>query len=170
DADQPHAVPVVLAVQRRETILHGLDVRTVVADEHDRQDRRVTNVVACDGAAVDRGQVEVRARRPERDVAILRERHAARRSPLACSRQGAVARRESCYAGSATWSQRDATRPTIPMDVIVDLRAVRPARLASTLADEPLAGEARELRPCLRGARAEDLPQGGRLLFELGPT
>jgi len=55
------------------------------------------------------------------------------------------------------------------MDIIVDLRAVRPGRLASTLADEPLAGEARELRPFLRGARAEDLPEGVRLLFELEP-
>jgi len=55
------------------------------------------------------------------------------------------------------------------MDVIVDLRAVRPGRLASSLVDEPLAGEARELRPFLRGARAEDLPEGVRLLFELEP-
>jgi hypothetical protein len=53
------------------------------------------------------------------------------------------------------------------MDVVVDLRAVRPGRLASALADEPLADEARELRPYLRGAQAEDLPQGVRLVFEL---
>lgn len=53
------------------------------------------------------------------------------------------------------------------MDVIVDLRAVRPGRLARTLADEPLADEARELRPYLRGAATEDLPHGVRLAFDL---
>jgi hypothetical protein len=53
------------------------------------------------------------------------------------------------------------------VDVIVDLPAVRPGRLARTLADEPLADEARELRPFLRGAEAEDLPQGIRLTFGL---
>ena len=37
------------------------------------------------------------------------------------------------------------------------------------LADEPLADEARELRPYLRGAHAEDLPRGVRLAFELEP-
>jgi hypothetical protein len=53
------------------------------------------------------------------------------------------------------------------MDVIVDLPAVRPGRLARTLADEPLADEALALRPYLRGARAEDLPGGVRLGFSL---
>ncbi len=53
------------------------------------------------------------------------------------------------------------------MDVIVNLPAVRPGRLARALADEPLADEARELRPYLRGAQAEDLPQGVRLTFGL---
>lgn len=55
------------------------------------------------------------------------------------------------------------------MDVLVDLRAVRPGRLARSLADQPLADEARELRPYLRGAQATDLPQGIRLAFELAP-
>jgi hypothetical protein len=54
-----------------------------------------------------------------------------------------------------------------PMDVIVDLPAVRPGRLARTLADAPLADEAREIRTYLRGARAEDLPAGIRLAFQL---
>jgi hypothetical protein len=53
------------------------------------------------------------------------------------------------------------------MDVIVNLPAVRPGRLARTLADAPLADEARELRTYLRGARAEDLPGGVRLAFQL---
>ena len=53
------------------------------------------------------------------------------------------------------------------MDVIVDLPAVRPARLALALVDEPLADEARELRPYLRGAHVVDLPGGIRLAFEL---
>jgi hypothetical protein len=53
------------------------------------------------------------------------------------------------------------------MDVIVDLRAVRPGRLARALADEPLADEARALRLYLRGARAADLPPGVRLAFTL---
>jgi hypothetical protein len=55
------------------------------------------------------------------------------------------------------------------VDVIVDLRAVRPGRLARRLADEPLADEARELRQYLRGAATEDLPQGVRLAFDLAP-
>src|SRR4030095_12548094 len=71
---QPHAAPVVLAMQRREAILHGLDVRAVIADEHDRQER-LPRGVACGGAARARGQAEVRTRRAERDVAILSERH-----------------------------------------------------------------------------------------------
>src|SRR4029450_12453580 len=80
-----------------------------------------------------------------------------------CRPSGIVLR----WFGDVVAARRDPTHD--PMDVIVDLRAVRPARLASTLADEPLAGEARELRPFLRGARAEDLPEGVRLLFELAP-
>ena len=60
-------------------------------------------------------------------------------------------------------------RPT-GVNVIVDLPAVRPARLAQALVDEPLADEARGLRPYLRGARAADLPGGVRLAFELEPV
>jgi hypothetical protein len=56
------------------------------------------------------------------------------------------------------------------VDLIVDLPAVRPARLARTLVDEPLADEARELRAYLRSARATDLPGGIRLAFELEPV
>ena len=55
------------------------------------------------------------------------------------------------------------------MNTIVDLPAVRPGRLARTLADDPLADEARELRPYLRGAHAEDLAHGVRLAFDLQP-
>jgi hypothetical protein len=57
----------------------------------------------------------------------------------------------------------------VGVDVIVDLPAVRPARLARTLIDEPLADEARQLRAYVRGARAADLPGGVRLAFELEP-
>ncbi len=53
------------------------------------------------------------------------------------------------------------------MDVIVDLPAVRPGRLARALGDMPLADEARALRPYLRGALPEDLPSGVRLRFGL---
>ena len=53
------------------------------------------------------------------------------------------------------------------MDVIVDLPAVRPGRLARVLGDLPLADEARALRPYLRGASPEDLPSGVRLGFAL---
>ncbi len=53
------------------------------------------------------------------------------------------------------------------MDVIVDLPAVRPGRLARALVDLPLADEARALRPFLRGAQAIDLPRGVRLAFDL---
>lgn len=53
------------------------------------------------------------------------------------------------------------------MDVIVDLPAVRPGRLARTLVEEPLVDEARALRPYLRGARTEELPRGVRLGFRL---
>jgi hypothetical protein len=53
------------------------------------------------------------------------------------------------------------------VDVIVDLPAVRPGRLARVLGDLPLADEARALRPYLRGALPEDVPRGVRLLFGL---
>ena len=53
------------------------------------------------------------------------------------------------------------------MDVIVDLPAVRPGRLARVLGDLPLPDEARAMRPYLRGARAEDVPAGVRLVFVL---
>jgi len=53
------------------------------------------------------------------------------------------------------------------MDVVVDLRAVRPGRLARSVVDVPLAEEARELRRYLRGASVEDLPHGVRLAFQL---
>jgi hypothetical protein len=53
------------------------------------------------------------------------------------------------------------------MDVIVDLPAVRPGRLARTLADEPLPEEGHALRPYLRGAQVEFLPRGVRLAFAL---
>jgi hypothetical protein len=51
---------------------------------------------------------------------------------------------------------------------ILDLRAVRPGRLAMALADGPLLEEGRPLRPYLRGARVEELPGGVRLEVELG--
>src|SRR5262249_51596362 len=54
-----------------------------------------------------------------------------------------------------------------PVDVIADLPAVRPGRLARVLGDLPLADEARALRPYLRGASPEDLPSGVRLGFAL---
>lgn len=49
------------------------------------------------------------------------------------------------------------------MDVVVDLRAVRPARLAAGLSEAALAEPVRVLRPYLRGARCEPLPDGVRL-------
>jgi hypothetical protein len=56
------------------------------------------------------------------------------------------------------------------MDVIVDLPAVRPGRLARALADAPLPAEARALRVHLRGAAAEDLPDGIGLALQLDPV
>jgi len=50
---------------------------------------------------------------------------------------------------------------------ILDLRAVRPGRLAAALADGPLLEEGRPLRPYLRGARVEEVPHGVRLEIEL---
>ncbi len=55
------------------------------------------------------------------------------------------------------------------MNVVVHLPAVRPARLAARLADEALADDVRDLRPFLRGARAEHLADGVRLVLELDP-
>jgi len=51
---------------------------------------------------------------------------------------------------------------------VVDLHAVRPARLAAGLADGPLLEEGRPLRPYLRGAAVEPLSDGVRLAIELG--
>lgn len=56
------------------------------------------------------------------------------------------------------------------MDRIVDLPAVRPARLAARLADDPLPEAGRELRPYLRNAHREDLPRGLRLVLCLEPV
>jgi len=55
------------------------------------------------------------------------------------------------------------------VNVVVHLRAVRPARLAARLADDALADDIRDLRPFLRGARAEPLPDGVRLVLDLEP-
>lgn len=55
------------------------------------------------------------------------------------------------------------------MNVVVHLRAVRPARLAARLADDALAEDIRDLRPFLRGARAERLSDGVRLVLDLDP-
>lgn len=46
------------------------------------------------------------------------------------------------------------------MNVLVDLPAVRPGRVASAHAGEPLGDEARTLRPLLCGARVEDIRDG----------
>lgn len=54
------------------------------------------------------------------------------------------------------------------MTTILDLRAVRPGRLAVALASGPLLEEGRPLRPYLRGARITELPGGIRLDLELG--
>jgi hypothetical protein len=51
---------------------------------------------------------------------------------------------------------------------ILDLRAVRPGRLATALVDGPLLEEGRPLRPYLRGARVRELPDGVRLELDLG--
>jgi hypothetical protein len=50
---------------------------------------------------------------------------------------------------------------------IVDLPAVRPGRLADAVATEDLSEHVRELRAVLRGARAEPLPDGVRLVIRL---
>ncbi|HUE30000.1 MAG TPA: hypothetical protein VMR79_03955 [Verrucomicrobiae bacterium] len=53
------------------------------------------------------------------------------------------------------------------MTVIVDLPAVRPGRLADGVAAADLAEHVRELRAVLRGARAEPLPEGVRLVVSM---
>lgn len=53
------------------------------------------------------------------------------------------------------------------MTTILDLRAVRPGRLAGALLDGPLLEEGRPLRPFLRGARTSDVPHGIRLHLAL---
>ncbi|TMA46464.1 MAG: hypothetical protein E6J71_24570 [Deltaproteobacteria bacterium] len=53
------------------------------------------------------------------------------------------------------------------MDVLVDLRAVRPGRLAETLATEDLTEHVRDFRVYLRGAEREPLPDGIRLRLRL---
>jgi hypothetical protein len=51
--------------------------------------------------------------------------------------------------------------------VLVDLPAVRPARLAERLAGADLSAHVRELRATLRGALVRSLDDGVRLAFEL---
>jgi hypothetical protein len=53
------------------------------------------------------------------------------------------------------------------VDTILDLPAVRPGRLAATLVSASLVEETRELRPLLRGARVDELPEGVRLVLRL---
>jgi hypothetical protein len=51
--------------------------------------------------------------------------------------------------------------------VLVDLRAVRPGRLADALLDGDLTEQVREFRGYLRTARVEPLPDGVRLVVQL---
>ena len=53
------------------------------------------------------------------------------------------------------------------MTVIVDLPAVRPARLAESVAAEDLSEHVRAFRALVRGARREPLPDGLRLVLAL---
>jgi hypothetical protein len=53
------------------------------------------------------------------------------------------------------------------LNVIVDLPAVRPGRLAEDVAAADLAEHVRELHTVLRGARAEPLPEGVRLVLTM---
>ncbi len=53
------------------------------------------------------------------------------------------------------------------METILNLPAVRPGRLAATLVSASLLDEARDLRPLLRGAHLEELPEGLRLVLRL---
>lgn len=55
------------------------------------------------------------------------------------------------------------------MTVVVDLPAVRAARHVQTVRDETIAEAIRDLRPYLRGARSEALPDGIRLTVALEP-
>ena len=55
------------------------------------------------------------------------------------------------------------------MNVVVHLPAVRPPRLAGTVADEALADDVRDLLPFVRGARPEPIPDGIRLVLDLAP-
>lgn len=75
-------------------------------------------------------------------------------------------RERVCRRRARAAAVRYAAGPAL-MDVIVDLPAVRPGRLARTLADGPLPEEGRALRSYLRGAHTEDLPRGVRLAFTL---
>jgi len=52
------------------------------------------------------------------------------------------------------------------MDVIVNLPAVRPGRLAAGFRDDVLDETVRDLREALRGARAEAIPGGVRLVLD----
>ncbi len=52
------------------------------------------------------------------------------------------------------------------MTVIVDLPAVRPARLAARLGADDIREHVRALHDLVRGARAEALPRGVRLVLE----
>lgn len=56
------------------------------------------------------------------------------------------------------------------MDVVVDLPAVRPARLALNLGGDVVAQAVRDLRPVLQAATAEDLDGGIRLALCLDVT
>ena len=53
------------------------------------------------------------------------------------------------------------------MNVIVDLPAVRPGRLADGVAAADLAEHVREFRAVLGSARAEPLPEGVRLVLRI---
>lgn len=54
--------------------------------------------------------------------------------------------------------------------VVVDLRAVRPGRLAGTLSQDTLGEAIRDLRTYLRGAQREPLDDGIRLVLDLDTT
>ena len=53
------------------------------------------------------------------------------------------------------------------VDLLVDMPAVRPGRLARSLVKRDLSEEVRELRGHLRGARCESIDGGVRLEFSL---
>ncbi len=56
------------------------------------------------------------------------------------------------------------------MTVLVDLRAVRPGRLAERVSAEGATEPVRALRTYLRGATVIDVPEGVRLRFRLDET